>query len=96
MRIDLRNQAGRRRALRCRRHRQGQVTAVKERELPEADDEFAQLASEFDTIDELKEDLKQASESAVVEQGIEARDKVLDKLVGSSRFRFPRRSSRIS
>ncbi|MEX3507917.1 trigger factor [Kocuria sp. WRN011] len=58
------------------------VTAVKERELPEADDEFAQLASEFDTIDELKEDLKkQASESAVVEQGIEARDKVLDKLV---------------
>ena len=58
------------------------VTAVKERELPEADDEFAQLASEFDTIDELKEDLKkQAGESAVVEQGIEARDKVLDKLV---------------
>lgn len=58
------------------------VTAVKERELPEADDEFAQLASEFDTIAELKEDLKkQAAESAVVEQGIEARDKVLDKLV---------------
>ena len=41
-----------------------------------------QLASEFDTIAELKEDLKkQAAESAVVEQGIEARDKVLDKLV---------------
>ncbi|HEY4615230.1 MAG TPA: trigger factor, partial [Citricoccus sp.] len=56
--------------------------AVKERELPEADDEFAQLASEFDTMAELKEDLKkQAAESAVVEQGIEARDKVLDKLV---------------
>ena len=30
------------------------LTAVKERELPEADDEFAQLASEFDTIEELK------------------------------------------
>ena len=29
------------------------VTAVKEREMPEADDEFAQLASEFDTLDEL-------------------------------------------
>ena len=58
------------------------VTAVKERELPEADDEFAQLASEFDTIEELKEDLKkQAAESAVVEQGVEARDKVLEKLV---------------
>ena len=34
------------------------VTAVKERELPEADDEFAQLASEFDTLDELTDDLR--------------------------------------
>ncbi|WP_129359751.1 MULTISPECIES: trigger factor [Micrococcaceae] len=58
------------------------VTAVKERELPEADDDFAQLASEFDTIDELKEDLKnQAAQAKVVEQGNTARDKVLDKLV---------------
>ena len=30
------------------------VRSIKERELPEADDEFAQLASEFDTIDELR------------------------------------------
>lgn len=58
------------------------VTAVKERELPEADDDFAQMASEFDTIEELRADLKkQAADSVVVEQGIEARDKVLDKLV---------------
>jgi trigger factor len=58
------------------------VKAVKERELPEADDDFAQLASEFDTLAELREDLaKQASDSKVVEQGVEARDKVLDKLV---------------
>ncbi|WP_077487722.1 trigger factor [Sinomonas mesophila] len=58
------------------------VTAVKERELPEADDDFAQLASEFDTIAELREDLtKQAAQSKVVGQGVEARDKVLDKLV---------------
>lgn len=58
------------------------VTAVKERELPEANDDFAQLASEFDTLAELREDLaKQAAESKVVEQGVEARDKVLDKLV---------------
>lgn len=58
------------------------VTAVKERELPEVDDEFAQLASEFDTIDELKEDLKkQAAQSKIAEQGNAARDKVLDKLV---------------
>lgn len=58
------------------------VKSVKERELPVADDDFAQLASEFDTLAELREDLaKQASESKVVEQGVEARDKVLDKLV---------------
>ncbi|HSU46159.1 MAG TPA: trigger factor [Arthrobacter sp.] len=58
------------------------VKAVKERELPEADDDFAQLASEFDTLAELREDLaKQAAESKIVEQGVEARDKVLDKLV---------------
>lgn len=58
------------------------LSAVKERELPEADDEFAQLASEFDTIDELKKDLKkQAAESKVAEQGAQARDKVLTKLI---------------
>lgn len=34
------------------------VHSVKEQVLPEADDEFAMLASEFDTIDELKEDLR--------------------------------------
>ena len=58
------------------------LSAVKERELPEADDEFAQLASEFDTIDELKEDIKkQVSEAKVADQGSQARDKVLAKLV---------------
>ncbi|MCZ2403955.1 trigger factor [Paenarthrobacter sp. Z7-10] len=58
------------------------VKSVKERELPEANDDFAQLASEFDTMSELREDLaKQAAESKTVEQGVEARDKVLDKLV---------------
>jgi trigger factor len=58
------------------------VSAVKERELPEADDDFAQLASEFDTVEELRADLaKQAAQSKVVAQGVEARDKVLDKLV---------------
>ena len=35
------------------------VEAVQEQELPEADDDFAQLASEFDTIDELKDDLRE-------------------------------------
>ena len=58
------------------------VTAVKERELPEANDDFAQLASEFDTMAELRESLaKDAAESKVMEQGVAARDLVLDKLM---------------
>ena len=35
------------------------VRSIKERELPEPDDEFAQLASEFDTIDELRDSLRE-------------------------------------
>lgn len=58
------------------------VQSVKVRELPEADDEFAQLASEFDTIDELKADLaKQAEQAAKYGQGIEARDKLVEHLL---------------
>ncbi|MHA6667815.1 trigger factor [Homoserinimonas sp. A447] len=58
------------------------LIAVKERELPEADDDFAQIASQFDTIDELKADLKQQVEkSKVFGQGAQARDQVVDKLL---------------
>ena len=56
--------------------------AVKERELPEADDDFAQLASEFDTIAELREDLReQAGKRKETDQGVQARDKVLEHLI---------------
>ncbi|CAG7618069.1 trigger factor [Leucobacter soli] len=58
------------------------VTAVKERELAEADDDFAQLASEFDTIAELRESLaEQASQAAVFAQGRQARDLFIDTLI---------------
>ncbi|MDQ0376441.1 trigger factor [Amycolatopsis thermophila] len=58
------------------------VQSVKERELPEADDEFAQLASEFDTIDELKADLRERlGKMKKVQQGVQARDKILDSLL---------------
>ncbi|MFD5868155.1 trigger factor [Corynebacterium sp. NPDC060344] len=54
------------------------VQSVKVRELPEADDEFAQMASEFDTIDELREDLaKQVETTKKGEQAQQIRDKVL-------------------
>ena len=58
------------------------LTAVKERELPDADDDFAQMASEFDTIDELREDLKtQVARSKAFGQVTEARDQIVDKLL---------------
>ena len=58
------------------------LLAVKERELPEADDDFAQIASQFDTIDELKEDIRgQIERSKVFGQGAQARDQVVDKLL---------------
>jgi trigger factor len=58
------------------------LLAVKERELPEADDDFAQIASQFDTIKELKADLKtQVEKSKSFGQGAEARDQIVDKLV---------------
>jgi len=58
------------------------VQSVKERELPEADDDFAQLASEFDTLDELKADLRERlAKMKKVQQGVQARDKILDELL---------------
>jgi len=58
------------------------LLAVKERELPEADDDFAQIASQFDTIKELKADIKtQVEKSKAFGQGAEARDQIVDKLV---------------
>ncbi|UVE94734.1 trigger factor [Dietzia sp. B32] len=58
------------------------VQSVKERELPEADDEFAQMASEFDTLDELKADLSEkVAQQARAGLAGEIRDKVLDALM---------------
>ncbi len=58
------------------------LLAVKERELPEADDDFAQMASQFDTIKELKDDLKeQVKRSKAFGQGAQARDQIVDELL---------------
>jgi trigger factor len=58
------------------------VKSVKERELPDPDDEFAQLASEFDTIDELKNSLtEQVQRVKRVQQAEQIRDKALEVLL---------------
>ena len=55
------------------------VVSVKERELPELDDDFAQLASEFDTLDELRDSLKSQVEAQLKNtQAGQIRDKVLE------------------
>ena len=66
------------------------LLAVKERELPTADDDFAQIASQFDTIGELKDDIKaQVSRSKVFGQGTQARDQIVDKLLVSVEIPVP-------
>ncbi|MDR6198631.1 trigger factor [Microbacterium sp. SORGH_AS428] len=58
------------------------VKAVKERELPDADDDFAQMASEFDTIDELRASLSErVAQQSNFTQGAAARDKLVEVLL---------------
>jgi trigger factor len=66
------------------------VQSVKERVLPVADDDFAQLASEFDTLDELRESLReQAGQEGRYTQGLQARERLLDVLLGKVEIPVP-------
>ncbi len=66
------------------------VKSVKERELPPLDDAFAKLASEFDNLVELKEDIaKRLERVKAMEQGAQARDKLVDKLVSELEIPIP-------
>lgn len=63
------------------------LNAVKESELPKADDAFAQLASEFDTIAELKADIeKKLEQNFVRKQILQARDQIVDQLVEKAKI----------
>lgn len=58
------------------------VQGVQDRTLPDVDDDFAQLASEFDTVEELRADLAEKIRRVKNrEQGVQARDRVLDALL---------------
>jgi len=66
------------------------ATSVKQRDLPEADDEFAELASEFDTIEELKADLReQVASIKTSNQAVEARDALVKHLVENTEIPVP-------
>lgn len=66
------------------------VQQSKERKLPEFDDEFAQMASEYDTAEELRENTKsQLEETKKAEQASEIRDEVLKAALAQSSFALP-------
>lgn len=66
------------------------VAAVRERVLPALDDSFAQLASEFDTVAELNDDIKtRLMRVKRMEQGAEARTRALDALVEAVEMPIP-------
>jgi trigger factor len=72
----------------------GEVTvtlqAVKKRELPDLNDEFAKLASEFETLDELKADSRERlSRLKAMEQGAQARDNLLRHLLDTVEILVP-------
>lgn len=58
------------------------LTDVKERQLPELDDDLAATTGDFDTLDDLKADLRERLTRAKrMEQAAEARDSVLTEIV---------------
>jgi len=66
------------------------VRSVKEKELPELDDEFAQTASDFDTLEEFRADVRGRLERVkALEQGAQARDKVLEALLAATEVPLP-------
>ena len=66
------------------------VNAVKHRELPPLDDAFAELASEFDTLAQLRDDVKSRLERLKsLEQGTQARDKLLEYLLENTKVPLP-------
>lgn len=66
------------------------VRQVRERELPTADDTFAQLASEFDTIEELRSDLRERlGRMRLIEQAYQARDLAHDALMEAIKVEVP-------
>jgi trigger factor len=66
------------------------VQSVKERELPPLDDDFAQTASEFDTLDELRDDLRtRLTSMKKTQQAVQARDRALEALLDLVDFPLP-------
>ena len=66
------------------------VQQTKERKLPDLDDDFVQMTSEFDTVDELRESTReQVEENAKAKQAADIRDEVLKAALAQVEFALP-------
>ena len=66
------------------------VQQSKERKLPDLDEEFVQMASEFDTVDELRDATrKQVEDSKKTGQAAAIRDETLKKVLAETEFELP-------
>lgn len=66
------------------------INEIKEKELPALDDEFVKDVSEFDTLDELKKDIREKmekSKSAMAEN--ETKNKIIEKVAENSKVEIP-------
>ena len=78
------NLAGKEAVFRCKVHE------VREEQLPELDDEFAKDVSDFDTLEEMKNDIKsRLLENAELQVVNEAKDKIVEKIYESNKFNPP-------
>lgn len=66
------------------------INEIKTKELPELDDEFAKDVSEFDTLDELKADLKkQISDRKATDAKIDFENQLIDQVVENMEVEIP-------
>ena len=66
------------------------INEIKAKEMPELDDEFAKDVSEFDTLDELKEDLKkQISERKEANAKTDFENQIIDQIVEDMQAEIP-------
>ena len=66
------------------------LNALKAKELPELDDEFAKDVSEFDTLEELKADIRKAKEERAAQQAeLEVENTLVDAVVASMEGTIP-------
>ena len=66
------------------------INEIQEKQLPELDDEFVKDVSEFDTLDELKEDIRKSIHSKKEEKAVsEFENKIIDTIVKNTTMDLP-------